>query len=84
MTSEDKVRNEMEAFRRALPDLLERHLGKWVVFVDGKVSSLHDTEQDAYGCGMTELGPEAGFVVARVSPEREQPVSYAVYFGIGT
>jgi len=82
MQPAEKVRVEMEAFRRMLPDLLPLHAGKWVVFLDGKVQAFFDDESAAYDHAIRTFGPSRGFVVAQVAPERPAPVTLALNFGV--
>ncbi|MBI5487906.1 MAG: hypothetical protein HY905_11285 [Deltaproteobacteria bacterium] len=75
MTPGEKVKQEMQAFRVALPDLLRDHPGQWVVFIDGKVVDFYVDEESAYGAAIRAFGPHAGFVIAQVAGEKPQPVS---------
>jgi|GEM_PF-4664488 len=67
-----KVQEQYERFRRDLP-LMQRgpNEGRWVLYLDG-ARGFFDSEDEAYDEGVTKLGPEAGFVVARV--ESIEPV----------
>ena len=69
------VMEEMERFRAALPELLKTLPGKWVVFKDGEVRSVHDDEDAAFLAGMQAFGRDGGHVVACIEPERVWPVS---------
>ena len=80
MTTADRVREEMGRFREALPRLLSELEGRWVVFRDGEVVSVHDDEEQAYIAGMERFGPDGGQVIALVVPERVVPVSAAVLY----
>jgi hypothetical protein len=82
MAPAEKVKQEMQAFRANLPDLLPDHPGQWVVFIDGKVVDFYVDEESAYAAAMKAFGPHAGFVVAEVAPEKPQPVSARVLFGL--
>ena len=46
-------------------------MGRWVLYLDGP-KGYFDSEDEAYEEGVMKLGPEAGFVVARV--ESIEPV----------
>lgn len=63
---ERKVLDESRRFRACLPELLADHPGKWVVFHEGRVVSLHDTEEEAYVAGLARPGLGSGHVVAEV------------------
>jgi hypothetical protein len=66
-----RVADEMERFRAALPSLLidEKFAGRWVVFKDNRVVNVFDDEADGYRWARTNLGKLSGFVLARVEPE---------------
>lgn len=80
MTASDRVREEMGRFREALPRLLPELEGRWVVFRDGEVVSVHDDEEQAYRAAVEQFGPAGGQVIARVEPERTVPLSAAVLY----
>lgn len=82
MTPAEKVKREMHLFREALPELLKDHAEQWVVFVDGAVADFYQDEESAYRAAMERFGPSGGFVVAPVVPERPQPTSFALLFGV--
>nr|MBK7070387.1 hypothetical protein [Deltaproteobacteria bacterium] len=69
---ESKVKEQYERFRRELP-VMQRgpEVGRWVLYLDGP-KGYFDSEDEAYEEGVMKLGPEAGFVVARV--ESIEPV----------
>lgn len=81
-TVADRVLEETRRFRAALPELLKEHPGKWVVFKDGAVHSIHDTEEEAYGAGLTAFGRDGGHVVAPVIQENAAPVTAGVLFNV--
>lgn len=78
----DKVRAEMALFRAALPRLLQELPGRWVVFRDGQVQSVHDDESAAFSEGLRRFGREGGHIVAQVAEERVVPLHAGVVFGI--
>ncbi len=53
-------------FEAALPRLMRRHRGRWVVFLDGEVKSAHDNEESALAAGIERFGADAAFIVAPV------------------
>ncbi len=78
----DKVLQETLRFRTALPELLKKHSGKWVVFKDGEVQSFHDNEEEAYRAGLERFGREGGHVIAVVTEEKPTPVTAGVLFHV--
>ncbi|MFT7625064.1 MAG: hypothetical protein ACI9WU_004255 [Myxococcota bacterium] len=75
------VLEETLRFRAALPSLMKSYAGKWVVFSDGAVSSVHGTEDDAYYAGMTMFGRHGCYVVDRVERKHAVPLTAAVVYG---
>ena len=73
----------MARFRAALPELLKDHAGKWVVFRDGQVVSVHDDEEAAYRAGREAFGLRGGHVVAPVEEQRTIPLTAAFAYGLG-
>jgi hypothetical protein len=82
MTSAERVKQEMEAFRQLLPKLLEEHAGQWVVFFEGKALEFYADEEAAYKAAMKRFGPGSGFLVAPVEPEQPQPTKFSLLFGV--
>jgi hypothetical protein len=82
MATAEQVREETMKFHAALPGLLEKHRGKWVVFKNGTVSSEHANDIEAYSDGVRKFGVDGGFVVAQVTEVRSTPVTAGVLFGI--
>jgi hypothetical protein len=73
----------MQRFRAALPRLLTTEMkGKWVVFRDGTVQSVQETEESAYSAGLAKFGREGGHVVAQVVEEQPHPLNAGVVFGL--
>lgn len=81
-TVSEKVLEETMLFRAALPELLKTHPGKWVVFKDGQVRSVHDDEAHAYESAVKAFGPGSGYVIAPVEETHSTPVTAAVMFGL--
>ena len=77
-----RVLQETVRFRQALPELLKTHAGKWVVFKDGEVQSVHASEEEAYREGLERFGREGGHVVAQVVEERPAPITAGVLFHV--
>jgi hypothetical protein len=78
---ERKVLEETKRFLAALPELLQHHAGRWVVYRDGQVVSDHATEDEAYQAAVERFGHSAGYVVAPVVETGPTPVTAAVMFG---
>ncbi len=70
----------MRRFEASLPRLKPRYAGRWVVFRDGKVASVHDSEEEAYRAGLERFGRQGGHVVARVVEQRAVPLTAAVVY----
>ncbi len=74
----DKVKEQSLLFRKQLPELMPNHAGRWVVFLDGGVKSLHDTQEEAYAEAANTFGLFAGFVVAKVEKVVPRPMVAAI------
>jgi hypothetical protein len=83
-TATEKVRQEMERFNAALPELMKALQGKWVIFKDGQVQSHHDDETSAYLKAVETYGLEGGFVIAEVREQKPVLLSAAVAFMLGS
>jgi hypothetical protein len=81
-TVSEKVLEETKLFRAALPALLAKHRGQWVVFKDGSVRGFHDDEKSAYVAAVQEFGAGTGYVIAPVLETHPTPVTAAVMFGL--
>ncbi|MFT5431362.1 MAG: hypothetical protein ACI9OJ_002057 [Myxococcota bacterium] len=75
-----QILEESRRFRAALPDLLQRHAGQWVVFHHGQVTSVHADADDAYREGMTRFGPDCSYVVDRVERQSAVPLTAGVVY----
>ena len=64
------VREEMDRFIEALPQLLREIPAKWVVFREAKVQSIHDDEDSALSAGHRMFGTMGGQVIAQVAEIR--------------
>lgn len=80
MTTAERVRQEMRRFEASLPRLSPLYADRWVVFRDGDVVSVHDTEELAYRAGLEAFGRHGGHVIAKVAEQRVIPLSAAVTF----
>jgi hypothetical protein len=80
MNTAERVRQEMRRFEASLPPLLPLHADRWVVFRDGEVASVHDTEELAYRAGLDKFGRHGGHVVAKVAEQRAVPLSASVAY----
>ncbi len=71
-----KVAAEMERFWAALPQLLSSDLrDHWVIFLDGEVRYASRDRNEVYSLAVRELGPYAGFVMAKVEPREPKYLS---------
>jgi len=61
-----RVKNESARFRAKILQLLPLYKGKWVVFRNDAVVSVHSDEESAYIAGLKQFGPGGGHVVAVV------------------
>ena len=83
MTPRERVQAEMGRFRAALPRLLTEMRGKWVVFRDGQVQGVFDSEEAAYIDGLKRYGSDGGHVVAQIVEEVPTPLNAGVVFDLG-
>lgn len=80
MNTAERVRQEMRRFEASLPRLMPLYADRWVVFRDGDIVSLHDTEEQAYRAGLEAFGRHGGHVVAKVAEKRVIPLSAVVAY----
>jgi hypothetical protein len=74
MNTAERVRQEMRRFEASLPRLLPLYADRWVVFREGEVVSVHDTEELAYRAGLQRFGRHGGHVIAQVAEQRVVPL----------
>jgi hypothetical protein len=60
MSTAEQVRREMRRFEASLPRLMTLYADRWVVFRDGEVVSVRDTEELAYRAGLAKFGRHGG------------------------
>ena len=73
MTVQDGLAAEMTRYERRLPELLaSTNCGRWVVFKDGAVQSVHEGGYEAWRTGTRQFGFGASFVVSRV--QQREPI----------
>jgi len=66
-----KVYKEQMAYNEIRDDLCKtEHAGKAVLFEGGKVVDFFETEWQAYEAGLDRFGPDGGFVIDLVAPQR--------------
>jgi len=80
MNTAERVRQEMRRFEASLPRLMPLYADRWVVFRDGEVVSVHDTEELAYRAGLAKFGRHGGHVIAKVAEQRAVPLSAAAAY----
>jgi len=78
----ERVLEETIRFRESLPELLKEYPGKWIVFKDGQVQSVHENEEEAYRAGLERFGREGGHVVAPVVEQPPVPFTAGVLFSV--
>jgi hypothetical protein len=79
--NEGKVLAEYERFKARLPELMETSAGKWVVFRDDQVQSVHDSHDAALMSAIESFGLSGGYVIAPVAEVKPTPLTAAVMFG---
>ena len=82
MNPAERVRQERPRFEASLPRLLPLYADRWVVFRDGDVVIVHDTEELAYRAGLEKFGRHGGHVIAKVAEQRAVPLSASVAYRI--
>ena len=82
MAVAERLLQETLRFREALPELLKKHAGKWVVFRDGQVQGVFEDEEQAYRDGLTKFGREGGHVIAPVIEQRPAPITASALFHV--
>jgi hypothetical protein len=65
-----QVLDERELFDQQLPELLKEIPGRWVVFKNGAVCSVHDGLEEAYRAALKQFGPNAGFLITCVEVQK--------------
>ena len=71
MDVNERVSRESDRFYAALPRLLNSPLkDRWVIFFEGQVQGDFDDEDAALREASKRFGRNAGFVIARVEPQR--------------
>jgi hypothetical protein len=78
----DRVREQTKLLEQQIPELMKEHAGEWVLFQDGQVLGFYADESTPYVEGAKRFGLEGGFVIARVEPMTEVPLSAAHLFGL--
>lgn len=78
---ERRVAGESRRFRDALPRLLSRLRGRWVIFLDGAVQGDFADCDAAYREAVRRFGLYGGFVIAEVTePADADPVQVTDIF----
>jgi hypothetical protein len=84
LSAAERVKVETERFRAALPELFKKYPGKWVVFHEGKLISVHDTPDQAFEAGLKAFGREGGQVIGQVICLPPAPVTAGVLFNVAS
>jgi hypothetical protein len=80
--TERRVLAETEKFESALPALLPKYGGRWVVFREGAVQADFNNEAEAYTFAMSRFGPDGGAVIAPVVVSSPRPITAGVMYGL--
>ena len=75
------VSEEKAAFREQLPSLLEKYRDKWVIFKDGQLVEVFDSQEEAYKRALDLYGADEPFLVDVVKEEESQPLSFSIELG---
>lgn len=62
----DEIRSNYEAFVQKLPELLQKHRGKFALMHDAGIIEFYDTAADAYKIGVKDYG-EGNFSIQEVT-----------------
>lgn len=65
---------EEEALFAQKEELLRQYKGKYVLFRDGQVQSVHDTQEEAFRAGVYKYGRDGVFLARKVSEESLTPL----------
>ncbi len=76
------IDSEKKAFNARLPAMLQEHVGKFVVFKGGEPIGFFSDASDAYGFAMDKYGPEGGFLIREVAPDRLEVASLTWHLGV--
>ena len=72
------ITDEKRAFEVALPALLRKNKGQYVVFYNREQRGVHPDFDTAYEAALDEFGVEAEFLVSKIEkPSSPQPVSFS-------
>ena len=63
------IRENEEAIESMKADLEANHLHKWIVFHDGEILEVHDTNRAATEAAIKELGADEPYVIHHVCTE---------------
>jgi hypothetical protein len=76
------IEDEKKAFIARLPDMLREHSGEFAVFKGGVPVGFFVDMTQAYQFAIDKYGPEGGFLIREVAPERLEVASLTWHFGV--
>ena len=76
------IHEERRAFESLLPELLEKHPGKFALLKDGELVGVFDREGDAYVDAIERFGPDETFLISRIAEQKPLSISLAWDAGI--
>lgn len=77
-----KVLEETKRFQANLPELMKELEGRWVLYKDGRVTAVFQTEDEAFKAGLETFGLDGGHIVICVEPMDPIPLSAGIMFGL--
>ncbi len=75
------VSKEKAAFRKQLQSLLDKYRDKWVIFKDGQLIKVFESQDEAYATALELYGADEPFLVDVVQEEESQPLSFSIELG---
>ncbi len=77
-----RVLEETKRFQANLPVLMRELEGRWVLYKDGRVIDVFQTEDEAFKAGLEKFGLDGAHIVIRVEPMDPVPLTAGIMFGI--
>ena len=75
------VSKEKAAFREQFPSLLEKYRDKWVIFKDGQLVEVFNSQEESYKQALDLYGADTTFLVDVVQEEDLQSLSFSIELG---
>ncbi len=76
------LKEEQAAFEKQLPELIQAHRGKYVLFKDGVPVEFFSDSDSAVRAGLKRFGANAVFLVAPIEESRPGPISVSWEAGV--